>query len=404
MKKKITIFLAIALVGGLACADDQALSDMELKVKFGVVNVLRDGDTIPVEGTLGIKPGDVIVTKQGTLASFALEGGSDERRGELQSSSQVLVRSTTSLEAQDGQLLMAVSQPTTVIVDSVTARTAGATFRIDRGFGSDRAGVYEGSVDLDSPGQPRLRLDPLFQATTVAGDLPGTGRPYRLDESDPWDEVLLEEVVSMEEKLELLARGLTPQLRGQRPNLDYFSALLDGGNVRFMKSYLRRRPVDLLIGFTIARNAPLKLDRAFERAFGYFDAGARWGVAAKIMEVEPRPVVAQLERLILGTGVVTADGSGDRADFSAAAAAGTSTDGSSTVASTDPNTGTSPDNEPPPPTENDPKPKPKPTEEPPEECSNSAECAVNEILGQDPDPSPSPTNEDKQGSLLDGLD
>lgn len=404
--QKLTLFLAVALVGGLACADDQALSDMELKVERGVVNVLRDGETIRVDGTLGLKPGDVVETKEGTLASFALEGGSDERRGQLQDSSRVLIRSTTSLEAQDGKLLVAAQEQTTVLADSVTASTAGGTFRIDRGFGTDRAAVYSGSIDLDAPGEPNLRLGELYQATMVAGDLPTQARPYRLDEKDPWDNSLLEEVVTLEQELEVLARGLGPQLRGQRPTLGYFSALVDGTKVRFMRSYLRRKPVDLLIGFTIARNAPKKLKPAFVQGFRLFDQGARWGVAAKIMEVEPRPVVAQLERLILGTGVVASDGSGNRADFSVAAASGTDTSGSTAVASTDgtSSTGTSTGTQPPPDDGgNEPKPKKSP-EDPPEECSSSTECTVNEILGQRPSPSPSPSSQEKEGSLLDGLD
>ena len=50
--KKLTIFLTFALIGGLACADESALKDMELSVLKGVVNVIRDGETIPVEARL----------------------------------------------------------------------------------------------------------------------------------------------------------------------------------------------------------------------------------------------------------------------------------------------------------------------------------------------------------------
>jgi len=399
--KKLTIFLAIALVAGLACSDQDALEDMELKVVAGAATVLRDGESIRVDDTLGLKPGDVIETKQDAIVSFALEGGSEERRGELQGGSTILIRSTSSVEAQEGNLLMHVSEPTTVMMDSVETRTADATFRIDRGFGSDRAGVYAGAIDLDAPGQSELRLSRLYQATLVAGDLPNQQRPYRLDERDVWDGRILEEVVSLEQELQLLARGLTPQLRGQRPGLAYFRALIGGGDVGFMRSYLQRKPVDLLIGFTIARNDSQKLSAAFEESFRLFDQGARWGIAAKIMDVEPRPVVAQLERLILGTGVVAADGGGnDGADFSvAAAASGTNAATGSTDTSTP-----SDQSDPPPDDGGNEKPRPKPTEDPPDECSNSAECTINEVLGQGPSPSPSPSSEDKEsGSLLDGL-
>jgi len=410
--KKLALSLAAVVLAGVACSSDQALADMELRALSGVVNVLRDGETINVEGAVELQPGDVILTKDGGFAKFALEGGADARQGQMQGNSRVLVRSGSAVEAEEGLLLLQVTEPTRALVEGVTARSSDGVFRIDRGFGSVRTGVYKGSVELDAPGQADLAVSTLYQATLVAGDLPSQTRPYRLDEEDAWDKVLLEEVVALEEDLATLARGLSTQLGRQRPGLDYFRALIDGGNVTFMRSYLKRKPADLLIGFTVARIADGSLERAFKAAFDLYDQGARWGVAAKILDVEPRPIVAQLERLILGTGVVAADGSGNTAEFTVAAAdaseSGAAIDGAAAPPSSSSSSSTTETQEPNDPNDpNDPNEPNNPPEKPPEdpdECSDTASCAVEDVEDQlpGPQPSPSPTEEQKNAGLLDG--
>ncbi|MDP9067230.1 MAG: hypothetical protein M3N53_02635 [Actinomycetota bacterium] len=403
--KKISLCLALLVLAGVACADDRSLSDMELRLVSGIVNVIRDGETIAVENRLELEPGDVIVTEADSLARFALAGGPDVRHGEMQGGGKVVVTSTTSVEAETGELLMQVADATRVTVDGVTGRASEAAFRVDRGFGSVRAAVYTGQLNLDAPGQTDVTLPTLFQATIVAGDLPTQTRPYRLDVKDPWDQSLLEDVVTLEEQLALLARGLGNQLGRERPSLGYFSALINGGNVDFMKPYLRREPADLLIGFTIARNADGSLRRGFQSAFGLFDQGARWGVAAKIMRVETQPVVAQLERIILGTGVVAAKGNG-KAAFTVAAAAASETGGAVAPTFSGP-TAAAEGNDPPEPQEpqepDDPDNPEKPKPPPPDECGNTAECAFEDVEDQlPPQPSPSPSPTDQQTGLLDG--
>lgn len=401
--KKIALFLAVAVVGGFACADQGALRDMELRLESGVVNVIRDGETINVEDTIGLRPGDVIVSKEDALAEFALEGGADARQGKIQGNSRLLVRSTTSVEAQEGNVLMRVSESTKVLVDGVTASASESVFRIDRRLGSVRAGAYTGSVLLDAPGQTDMRLPRLHQATIVAGDLPNQTRPYQLDLKDPWDEVVLEKVVELEQTLVALSRGFTGQIGRQRPGIAYFRALAGNENVDFIRRYLSRKPSDLLIGFTIARNADTGLRPTFQDAFELFDAGARWGIAAAILEVEPRPIVAQLEELILGTGAVAASGGGNARFDLAAASAGASGDASSATSSTTTgsSTGTTTGTGSTDTTDSqDPKEEPKKPPKEPDECTDGAQCTIEELedeLFPDEEPSPSPTNQSLLG-------
>ncbi|HWL64630.1 MAG TPA: hypothetical protein VNP73_01540, partial [Actinomycetota bacterium] len=239
----------------------------------------------------------------------------------MQSHSEMVISSTRSIRPTRGNILIDAGEPTRATFDGVTASAREASFRVDRGFGTVRTGAYEGQVELASPGQSPLTVSRLFEATVAAGDLPGKSDPYRVNEKDPWDLDRLQDVVELEEELGLLAKGFSRLVGNNKPNLAYFNALADGPGVSFMRPYLKRRPVDLLIGFTIANNdRDHGLAGAFKDAFGFYDRGATWGVTAAIMEVSARPVVAQLEDVILSTGVVAADGSGEEAVFSVASA------------------------------------------------------------------------------------
>ena len=405
--RRLTALIAVVMVASVACGSgEETLSDMQLREEFGTVVVVRDGEVSNVVGTFGLQPGDIVATRKESAATFALEGGGRTRRVELQSESQVLIESPTSIEARKGEVLLAANAPTTARFDGVRATSAleSTLFRIDRGFGSARAGVYSGAVALASPGQSRLRLQRFREATVVAGDVPGNFQPYQMDVRDEWDAEHLGAYFELETQLRDLATGFTNQVGSQKPGLDYFSALAGGRSVGFLQPYLKRRPADLLIGFVVAQRADAPLDAAFEEAFELYDDGARWGIVAAIMGVQPDPILAQLEQVILGTGVAKNDG-GEAAFTVAAAEAG---GGSSEVASqpsdgggTDPGVGTDPGGG------EDPK---DPGgggggEEPPEECSSTAECTVDEINPLDdddpPEPSPSPTEED-QADLLEG--
>ena len=80
-------------------------------------------------------------------------------------------------------------------------------------------------------------------------------------------------------------------------------------NVDFMRRYLKLPAEELLIGFTVAEHAgDSTLERAFTRAFDLRDDGGRWGIVASILEAPRGPLVAELEDLVVGTGVA---GGGD---------------------------------------------------------------------------------------------
>ncbi len=314
--------LVIVVLAGTACgslAPEQTLPEMSLKKVSGTVEIVRGGDTITVGEEADIESDDVIRTSgRDALARLRLEG---DRLLQLKGTGSTVVDSPSSVEVQGGEVLVRAEEVTRVLVDSVEARASAAQFRVDRGFGSARVSSYSGTVALESPGQQLLEIRSFFEATVTAGVIPQLTRPYRMQPDDPWDALILQKWVSLEEELKVLSNSLTNNLGGDRPDVAYFSGLAGGEGAGFVRSFLDRRVPDLLIGFTIANNSDSSLKQAFRRAFSLFDEGATWGITSAIMDIEPRPLLARLGRTILGTGVVVAGGAQtDGATFSVAAA------------------------------------------------------------------------------------
>lgn len=319
--KKLIFPLAFVVFAAGACwsfGGEDELGNMEIRAQGGKVTIERDGKTIAVrEDSVPLEPKDVVSTGRNGLASLKLEG---ERSIKMQPKAQIVIDSTRSIVSERGSVLISAPVSTTVEVEGAQASATKGAFRIDQGFGTARAASYTATMRLVSPGQSQLTITPLYEATIAAGEVPGVRKPYQLDANDPWDQDQLQEVIKLEDELDLLSRGFSRQLGNDRPDIAYFNALSDGDNVSFMRSYLKRRAVDLLIGFTVADNDRKRsLKESFRQAFRLYDQGATWGVTATILDVSARPVVAQLEDVILGTGVVAGGGAGDEPEFTVAA-------------------------------------------------------------------------------------
>lgn len=397
--KKISIFLTLCLAAAgvtyLAASRRGAIKDMTLRPLGGVVNLVRDGEEKSVKGDVSLQPGDVIYTTESGRATLKLEG---ERRAWMLGTSEVAVVDETSLESRTGHLRSRASgEEMTIEFDGIIATASDAHFRIDQGFGSARAASYEGDVHLAKAGEPRLRLDGLFEAEVAAASLPTSIRPYRFDVADEWDSQILEDVIALDEDLSQLGQGLASQLGRKRPPLGYFRELA-GRKVSFMKGYLKQPTEDLLIGFTVAENSVIRsLERSFEMAMGYRDNGGRWGIVASILEVKPKALVADLKSVIVATG---AGGGGGQSEpqFTVASA-------SDALSGSGPGGGTlgSPDD---PDGGGDGGDKPKDKKKPPgdaSDCGEGLECDIEELQDQLPgggDPSPSPTEDSKGGGSV----
>jgi hypothetical protein len=322
-----SVVLVVALFSGACSSDGDDLGAMELERTGGHVEIHRGDQVIKVTDVEKLEPQDVIETGPDGVARLSLDGDNEVA---MRGSSRLRIRSTTAIEGEGGGLVAtATGDEMKVLFGDVTATFSDAQFRLDRGFGSARAASYSGEITLDSPGQPMVTLPALNEVDVAAGDLPDAPSPYELDIYDGWDKEYLPEVVDLTEELDALATGFARQL-ASRPPLGYLANLAGGSNIGFVRSYLRRPPADLLVGFTIANNDQNRsLKQSFDLAFELHDDGALWGVAATIMDVRTEPLVAQLEDLILDTEVLAAGGGGGTADFTIAASDGSSAGSSS---------------------------------------------------------------------------
>ncbi|MDQ3953013.1 MAG: hypothetical protein M3279_08640 [Actinomycetota bacterium] len=383
---QIAVGLVLVLFVGVAWwrfSDASELAEMTVKRRAGLVTVLRAGEAIEVGDSVSLKPRDVVQTHSSGEAIIRLEGG---RLLSLAHESKIRVKDFRTVESQGGSLLVDAGDPLVVTIGGIRVTTPQAAFRIDRGVSVARVGSYDGRVAVSAPGEERLMVPALFEAAApVNGALPQSPRPYDFDYDDPWDRLHLEDVLALQEQLDQLSGGLEAQIGRERPGLDYFAALEEDANVSFLRPYLKRDPINLLVGFTIARQDDRPLKAAFRQAFSLYDRGAEWAVAAAIMDVKLQAVIVALED-IATVAVVAASGGED--SFTAAAAQLTDSPG------TEPPPGGGGNPPPPaptdaPPTDKPPKPSDKPT--PPSECQNFAECTAQDVADElNPDPTPTP--------------
>lgn len=309
--RKVALALSLVLIAATAFAfvdGDEGLREMTLQRHRGEVTVLRDDRLIEVSDESGIQPGDRISTGSDGRAALRLEG---QRRIELAPDSRVDVVDTASVAGVGGSLLGTAAEGDDLSIGfgTVSARSSEGRFRVDLGTGSSRVGVYEGSASIASPGEAAERVERYFESEVAGNDRALQARPLNVDESDAWDQIHLNDVLLLDERITKLGNGLASQLGGARPGSEYFSDLADGP-VGFIDSYLERERVpDLLIGFTIARNTSSPLADAFEESFTYRGQGGRWGLIARIMSARENRLVAQLGRTIIDTGILAADAS-----------------------------------------------------------------------------------------------
>lgn len=409
--------LAVPLAAGaglLALSGDSGLGEMELSAGgTGDVTVFRAGETISVDGNFSLETGDLVVTGVAATAEFNLVG---DRTLDLAGETSVRIMGASAVAIEGGNALATTSDETTVTVGDVeiAAPASDAVFRMDRAS-SLRTGVYDGKVEVSVPAQGSLQLRELFEVSmpTVAPNIPARPDPYGLNAEDAWDTELLPEVVELDKELTATANGLATQF-DRRPPLSYFQTVA-GSQVKFMKPFLKQRPADLLVGLTVAEGARSdNLAGAFRRTLDLvFERGARWGVAAAIMDADPKRLLTGLNALIEKSGVTggnspAADAFAQTTDSGLTDADGTngSTDGPGGTAVTDPNDddGNEPIVQPTVKPTSSPAPSPSPTPtptvtptDPPEECGTDVECVVKDV-----DPPVDNPLDDDVGKELDG--
>lgn len=398
--KRLAVLLAISITAAgtayYVVSNKDEIGEMTIRPLAGQIFLVRDGGSIEVKEDTSLEPGDLITTDKEGSAHLRLAG---KREVWVSNGAKVAVADRSSLEGRSGSMLLEVQDQTMVSFDGVTAVSDEGHFRIDQGFGSSRVGAYLGTVSLSRPGQSTVTVNTLFEALLAAGELPSSTKPYRAQADDPWDRERLATAIRLDQELTELGSGLAAQLaRGSsRPSAQYFGGLA-GKPVPFMRSYLRRPTSELLIGFTVGENARgLKLPNGVKKAFALRDDGGQWGIVAAILGSRPRPLLADLESV-----VVAAVGGGDAAnapEFTLAAAAQASGEAPPSGGIVDPGTSepTDPND-----TTNPPPGGGGGGDDPPDEpndCTSGPDCDTDDFdLPDIPfpgggDPSPTPTEE-----------
>lgn len=388
---KVAVGLVLALFAGTACwpfSDASELEEMTVQRREGRVLILRGDETIEVEDETSLKPRDVVSTQSSGEALVRLEG---DRLLTLAANSKIRIKDSRSVESQSGSVLADANDAIDVHFSTFTASSSSGTIRIDRGVSATRVASYRGAVTLGAPGEERLEVGPLFEAVPSANAVPAAAAPYDIDSGDPWDRRYLDDVLELQEELDQLTGGLRTTIGRQRPGLGYFGTLAGGRDVGFMRSHLKRAPVNLLVGFTIAsHDKDQPLATAFRQAFSLYERGATWGVAAAIMDVKLNSVVADLEDI--AAVAVASSSSGESftlasATLSESGQLPTQPPGGidPTLPPTSPPTGGIGGTQP-----------PKPTDQPPpSECPSYAQCTINEVTSGVPgggSPTPEPTD------------
>lgn len=365
-----TLLTVAALLAGSACArgeSDEQLSEMSVEpVGAASIEVIRGDEVLEIAEAVDLEVGDLVVTGEGQQARLRLEGA---RNVWIAPSTKVLVADGRTVEARGGSILVDAEETTVALLGDTSATATNGVFRIDRRVATARAASYRGEVTLSSPGEARVEVAALYQVSIAAGDI-ARPKPYKVELDDPWDGQWLESVVALEDDIARLASGFSNQRGKSRLRLEYFRELA-GRGVGFMRDHMRRPPAEIFIGYAIADRTPrVGLGPAFKRAFALREEGGSWGVVAAIMGVESRPLVASLEDLFLGTGVI----------------ASTSSNGSVTAASSGSSSSTPSTQAPPTETSGGTEPKkpdgPKEPDEPEDECDEETvtiDCAVQEV-------------------------
>jgi hypothetical protein len=364
-RKVLAVALVVALLaGGLYwfLSGSDALAAMTVRADSGSIEVIRDGETVSVDGNFSLEAGDIVRTTKGSVASLRLDG---PRRIQMLESAEIRILGGSAIDSLQGKMLANAGARLAANIGDVSVTTSNAQFRIDNMTGSARTGVYEGRVSVDDPGSEALVVPALFQ-TSVAGGRVFEREPYALEESDLWDSRILGQLVEIEDGLGQVKQGFATQLGGSRPDLAYFGSLTKK-DVGFMKPYLAPKRLrnegytaDLMVAFMVATHAPGSPERAFERAYElFFQQDGTWGIVAAIVmradEGRLDRFAADLEDAFLGTGVLAGstggepdfalpadDGSGSLAGGGSAGGSGTGDSGSQAPSGDDSGGGTPP--------------------------------------------------------------
>jgi hypothetical protein len=293
--------IALMLAGLVVVSADRAPrglrpGEARLVVSHGVVEVSVDGAPFVEASRDRVLRSDdrVRVIRGSAVLELPRSSVAELRDG---SAVKVSGGSDPALVLETGDLLVDASR-NTVKVDGGNSLVSVAGAAKLRRSSSLVAGVYEGSVLLQSEGQtlgvPRYR-----QAVAAGtGILPATPRPLDLRDSDEWDRRMLGDVLALSEQLEIFGRGFEAQLpSGSQPSPEFFKSVVpELASAPISAQLLAGRSAgENLIGLVLIGMDRGDFNSRIGSIFGFRADGASWGLVAADRGLNPNPVLSGLE-------------------------------------------------------------------------------------------------------------
>jgi len=246
---------------------------------------LKPGMKVPSGATVQVPPKGDVQLKRGTISTV-------EMRPYLNQIGELKVVDAGSVVVFAGDVLVKADKraPISVTSQGVTAQPTPSSedqapiFRFDRRV-AIRVGVYTGEATITSL-TGSLAIPTLREGVVAGRTLPRAATPLTLDPNDAFDQLLLEDVISLDKNLEDLSNGYQGQFGATMHDWKEIAKIAPGRDLGFITPYFQNTgSADILIGTVFALlleqraragNAPT----FFGTLLSLLDQGATWGLLA----------------------------------------------------------------------------------------------------------------------------
>lgn len=313
--------LFVVLISALALVlvrrgDDVAAGASAARVELlsGSALVMSpDGSRRSVESPTEVGEADVVEVGAGSVQITLVDGSVLEGRTPDGATEPTRIRVGSPPELVNGDALLVTSVGSVVMaggnrVALSATGTEPSAARLAQGR-TTVAGVYRGTVSVDSAGQQRTV--PALREIEIAtlGNPPVEPAPLRLFDSDAWDRRFLGAVIDLGRQLDADALAYTSTLgAGEGTTAAFYRQVLTSlrDEPQFTDELLAstgaRSPGDLLLGAAIAQlGEGATFAERWRAVFAFRDQGAGWGLVAADRGVSGPPLLDVVKRAVDST-------------------------------------------------------------------------------------------------------
>ncbi len=244
---------------------------------------IERGAGVPLLGEIQTMPGAMAVLRAGKAGAF-----------ELGERSHVVYESVGRVSLETGAVLVRATAPLIVRAGALQAGLEQGLYRVDSRF-AVRVGSYRGVVVVSS-GTSRISVPALRQVEVAGGIFQRETTPLRITTRDPWDRRALADVFDLDRQLRSYARAFEATLSDRAKDPKFYSALAGRVPAPVFARYLADRvePGDLLFGVLMAIRLRRATEQGIDGLLELRDAGATWGMIARLNLVNPKTFIAQV--------------------------------------------------------------------------------------------------------------